>query len=70
MKEQSKAQKLGHKIRIQKLREANPDFFPEIGSIGGHLSTTKYTSETGRINANKRWEKYRLDQAKKRKENE
>lgn len=65
---QTPADKEGHKKRVEKLRADNPDFFHEIGSIGGNLSTTKYTSEKGKEAANKRWEKYRLEQAKKRKE--
>ena len=54
----------GHKLRVQKLRENDPEFFHDIGSIGGNLTTTKYTSESGRNAANKRWEAYREKQNK------
>lgn len=64
---QTKADKIGHKNRVAKLKEDDPDFFNDIGSIGGNLTTTKYTSETGRIASNKRWEKYRREQLLKMK---
>ena len=54
----------GHKRRVQKLKESDPDFFHDIGSIGGNLTTTKYTAESGRNAANKRWQKYREEQNK------
>jgi len=34
-------------------------FYKEIGSIGGNNNSTKFTSETGRIASNKRWQAYR-----------
>jgi hypothetical protein len=34
-------------------------FYKEIGSIGGNNNSTKFTSETGRIASNKRWQTYR-----------
>lgn len=34
-------------------------FYAEIGSIGGTNNSTKFTSETGRIASNKRWQAYR-----------
>lgn len=54
----------GHKRRVEKLKASDPDFFHDIGSIGGNLTTTKYTSESGRNAANKRWELYREQQNK------
>lgn len=54
----------GHKRRVQKLKENDPEFFHDIGSIGGNLTTTKYTSESGKAAANKRWQKYREEQNK------
>ena len=62
-KQSEKAQE-GHKTRVQKLRENDPEFFHDIGSIGGNLTPTKYTSESGRNAANKRWQKYREEQNK------
>lgn len=64
---QTEADKRGHKIRVKKLREQNPEFFPEIGSVGGNKSTTHYTSESGRLAAQKRWQKYRQEQLNKEK---
>jgi general stress protein YciG len=64
---QTEADKRGHKIRVKKLREQNPEFFPEIGSVGGNKSTTQYTSESGRLAAQKRWQKYRQEQLNKEK---
>lgn len=71
-KKQTEKQANGHKQRVAKLKKDNPEFFNEIGSIGGNLTTTKYTSESGRNAANKRWEAYRREQLKKqeRRENE
>ena len=57
----------GHKRRVQKLKENDPDFFHDIGSIGGNLTTTKYTSESGAAAANKRWQRYREEQLRKAK---
>ena len=59
---QTRADKIGHKNRVSKLKEDDPEFFNDIGSIGGNLTTTKYTSESGRNAANKRWEAYRREQ--------
>lgn len=44
------------------------NFHKEIGSIGGNNTPTQFTSETGTIASNKRWQKYRQDQLNKRKE--
>lgn len=66
-KKQTAKDKIGHKTRVAKLKKDNPDFFNEIGSIGGNLTTTKFTSESARAAINKRWEKYRLDQLNKAK---
>lgn len=57
----------GHKKRVQKLKASDPDFFHDIGSIGGNLTTTKYTSESGRRASNIRWERYRREQLRKAK---
>jgi len=64
---QTKADKKGHKTRVSKIKEDNPDFFDEIGSIGGNLTPTKFTSETGRRASIKRWEKSRDKQLNKAK---
>ena len=61
----SKKQIAGHKQRVAKIREQDPEFFPSIGSIGGNLTTTKYTSESGKRAADIRWERYREEQLKK-----
>lgn len=66
----SKKQVDGHQRRVAKLREDNPEFFQDIGSIGGNLTTTKYTSESGRNAANKRWEAYRREQLRKQERRE
>lgn len=64
-KKLSKKQIDGHKRRVEKIKAMDDDFFHDIGSIGGNLTTTKYTSESGKRAANIRWERYRAEQLKK-----
>lgn len=43
------------------------EFYKEIGSVGGKASPNKYTSESGKLAAKKRWELYRQKQLNKQK---
>lgn len=47
-----------------------PNFYKEIGSMGGQESTTKFTPESGRQAALKRWQRVRENEINKRKESE